>query len=63
MSGWGCRHQSQEQCLKIGVPCHPGMRGCVLCGRVTFIEQTPASPPAPTRTRRKPRRNAGTKTR
>jgi hypothetical protein len=38
MSAWGCRHQSGETCNKVGVPCQPGMRGCVLCGQVVFVE-------------------------
>jgi hypothetical protein len=37
MSSWGCPHQLNEICQKVrGAYCRPGMRGCVLAGRVTF---------------------------
>ncbi len=39
MSGWGCKHQSGDTCNKVGGPCQPGMRGCVLCGRVVFVDR------------------------
>ena len=38
MSGWSCRYQSGEECLKVGAVCKPGMRGCVLIGRVVFAD-------------------------
>jgi hypothetical protein len=51
MSGWSCRHQSGEECLKVGVPCRPGMRGCVLIGRVVFADDVVP--------KRRPRAKAG----
>jgi hypothetical protein len=38
MSGWGCRHQYEEQCLRMRKECKPGMPGCVLRGKVQFIK-------------------------
>jgi uncharacterized protein YlaI len=39
------------------------MRGCVLCGRVTFIDDAKAQTATPARTRRRPRRASSAKTR
>lgn len=39
MSGWGCRHQHEEQCLRMRKECKPGMPGCVLRGKVRFIDE------------------------
>lgn len=37
MSSWSCPHQVDEICRKVsGACCRPGMRGCVLFGKVTF---------------------------
>ncbi len=37
MSSWGCPHQLNEICQKVqGAYCRPGMRGCILAGKVTF---------------------------
>ena len=37
MSSWSCPHQVGDLCRKVkGAYCRPGMRGCVLVGRVTF---------------------------
>lgn len=37
MSGWGCPHQDQEKCNRLGgLPCDPGMKGCILAGRFRF---------------------------
>jgi hypothetical protein len=40
MSGWDCPHKVDEK--KCGLvnnePCVPGMKGCVLFGRVTFAD-------------------------
>ena len=37
MSSWSCPHQVDDRCRKVGGAfCRPGMRGCVLVGRVTF---------------------------
>jgi hypothetical protein len=42
MSGWGCRYQFEDQCLRFGKPCKPGMPGCVLHGKVRFISDLEA---------------------
>jgi hypothetical protein len=50
MSGWGCRHQVDEQCLLLRKECKPGMPGCVLYRKVTFlkdVEQRPKQRPKP----------------
>jgi hypothetical protein len=37
MSSWGCPHQVNQLCQKLKGPyCRPGMRGCVLAGKVSF---------------------------
>jgi hypothetical protein len=37
MGSWGCPHEVNGACLHVkSVPCDPGMKGCVLYGRVTF---------------------------
>lgn len=37
MSSFSCPHQVNEICLRVdGAYCRPGMRGCVLCGKVVF---------------------------
>ena len=37
MSSWSCPHQVNDFCRKVnGAYCRPGMRGCVLFGKVTF---------------------------
>jgi len=37
MTAWGCPHEVDGKCLKIkGIRCDPGMKGCVLSGRVRF---------------------------
>lgn len=37
MSSFSCPHQVNDLCLKVrGAYCRPGMRGCVLVGKVTF---------------------------
>jgi hypothetical protein len=41
MASWGCPHESDGVCQRVSqIPCDPGMRGCVLCGR--FIFSNPA---------------------
>jgi len=38
MSTWSCPHQtSTYDCLRVGTTCHPGMKGCVLRGKVRFV--------------------------
>jgi hypothetical protein len=37
MGSWSCPHQVSEICRKVdGAYCRPGMKGCVLVGKVTF---------------------------
>ncbi|ROR34583.1 hypothetical protein [Inmirania thermothiophila] len=37
MGAWGCPHESGGRCMRVnGIPCDPGMKGCILYGRVTF---------------------------
>lgn len=37
MGSWGCPHERDGVCQKVNkLPCDPGMRGCVLCGRFVF---------------------------
>jgi hypothetical protein len=37
MGSWGCPHEWNGLCQKVNrVPCDPGMKGCVLAGRVVF---------------------------
>lgn len=39
MGGWGCPHEVDDKCTLIkNLPCDPGMKGCVLHGRVTFAD-------------------------
>lgn len=39
--GWGCPHEVDDRCTKInGVPCDPGMKGCVLFGRFVFADES-----------------------
>jgi hypothetical protein len=39
MSGWGCRHQLDDQCLLLRKECKPGIPGCVLYRKVRFISE------------------------
>ena len=46
MGSWGCPHEVNGVCLHVkSLPCDPGMKGCVLYGRVTF--SNPAKNPRP----------------
>lgn len=37
MSGWSCPHQTGDyQCKRVKTTCHPGMKGCILRGKVVF---------------------------
>lgn len=39
MSAWGCPHDVEGICHRVhGAVCSPGMRGCVLEGRVRFAD-------------------------
>jgi hypothetical protein len=44
MSGWGCRYQYNEQCLRLRMECRPGQPGCILHGKVTFLRDLEAQP-------------------
>jgi hypothetical protein len=46
MSGsWGCPHEFDGLCQRVnGAICEPGMRGCVLDGKVTFPDGRPHLP-------------------
>lgn len=46
MSGsWGCPHEFDGLCQRVnGAICEPGMRGCVLDGKVTFSDDRPHLP-------------------
>jgi hypothetical protein len=45
MSSWSCPHQVDDLCIKVqGAYCRPGMRGCVLAGRVVFEDGVVPSP-------------------
>ena len=48
MSSWGCPHEVNGQCRKVGkLPCDPGMRGCVLYGRFVFSNPAKNRPARP----------------
>jgi hypothetical protein len=37
MGSWGCPHEVDELCRRVnGAYCIPGMKGCVLHGKVVF---------------------------
>lgn len=45
MSGWGCPHELNGVCQQVpGSECNPGMKGCVLHGRVRFSSEVKNSP-------------------
>lgn len=45
MSSWSCPHQVNELCLRVnGAYCRPGMRGCVLFGKVVFEDGVAPAP-------------------
>ena len=66
MSAWSCPHDLNGICqLVSGAVCDPGMRGCVLHGKVRFasdeknvrrkpVKSQPAKPSAPPAKRRLP---------
>ena len=51
MSGsWGCPHEVDGLCRRLkGAFCDPGMRGCVLDGKVEFADGLPHVPRWPAR--------------
>ena len=58
MSGWGCRHQLDDRCLLLRKQCKPGIPGCVLYRKVTFISEVERQPrkQAPRKRAREPER-------
>ncbi len=45
MSGWGCPHEVNGICDHVdGACCRPGMKGCVLQGKVEFHDGVIPSP-------------------
>ncbi len=53
MSGWSCPHEVEGLCERVrGACCRPGMRGCVLAGRVEFPDGVIPGPEWPSRTER-----------
>lgn len=56
MGSWGCPHEVDELCERVSRAwCVPGMKGCVLCGKVEFpdghapLPRWPDGRPAPAR--------------
>ena len=50
MGSWGCPHEVDERCQRVnGAYCVPGMKGCVLYGKVEFPDGPPPLPRWPDR--------------
>ncbi|WP_374404477.1 hypothetical protein [Niveibacterium sp.] len=50
MSAWSCPHDIDNICQRVlGARCDPGMRGCVLEGRVRFAREQLNMPRKPVR--------------
>ena len=50
MSSWSCPHDLNGVCqLVSGAACDPGMRGCVLHGKVRFASEDRNAPRKPVR--------------
>lgn len=48
MGGWSCPHEIDGVCQRINRnPCDPGMKGCVLSGRVVFSNPAKNRPVRP----------------
>jgi hypothetical protein len=46
MSGWGCPHEINGTCDRLGGrTCDPGMKGCILYGRFRFSNGDKNRPP------------------
>jgi hypothetical protein len=60
MGGWSCPYQTKDmQCQRVKIDCKPGMKGCVLRGKVVFAQDDPPLDPPkksskPRKTKRKP---------
>jgi hypothetical protein len=45
LSSWSCRYEVDGLCRKVdGAFCRPGMKGCILVGKVTFQDGVVPSP-------------------
>ena len=45
MSSWNCRYEVDGICRKVGgAYCRPGMKGCILVGKVKFQDGAVPSP-------------------
>ena len=45
MCSWGCPHEVNGVCQRVKkLPCDPGMKGCVLYGRVVFSDPSKNKP-------------------
>jgi len=45
MSSWSCRYDRNGTCAKLdGAYCRPGMKGCILAGKVSFEDGVVPSP-------------------
>jgi len=45
VSSWNCQYEANGLCKKLdGAYCRPGMKGCVLVGKVTFQDGEVPSP-------------------
>ena len=42
---WGCRFDVLDRCARLNQPCHPGVKGCVLEGKVVFTRELDKKPP------------------
>ena len=50
MSSWSCRHEVNGICRKVAdACCRPGMKGCILAGKVTFQDGVIPAPVWPPR--------------
>jgi len=48
MSSWNCRYEVNGICRKVdGAYCRPGMKGCILVGKVTFQDGVVPAPEWP----------------
>ncbi len=53
LSSWSCRHEVGGLCKKVDLAfCRPGMKGCVLVGKVTFPDGVIPAPVWPEGSRR-----------
>jgi hypothetical protein len=54
VSSWSCRYEADGLCRKVdGAYCRPGMKGCILVGKVTFPDGVIPAPVWPEGHRRR----------